>query len=143
MLLSIFIFMHMSIQERSLWVLVVGMAGWCGFLRLQIRRECRWCLQAGPIDLDFINTRILQSLILYTIALYVFHTYGNRVSVRVQVISVISFFFLYTSISVFSKWLHLCLGQRKTPQKMTFWGLLWEENSYGSFGETPPEEPMT
>ncbi|WP_149453806.1 hypothetical protein [Pasteuria penetrans] len=138
MLLFVLIFMRMNIQERSFWVLVVGIVGWGVFLRLQIRRECWWCLQAGSIDLGFINARILQSLILYTIALYVFHTYGNGMPGGAQAVSMIFLVYFYTSISVFSKWLHLCLGQRRTPQKMTFWGLLWEENSYGSFGDPPP-----
>lgn len=136
MLLFILIFMRVNIQEGSFWVLVVGMAGWCGLFRLQIRRECRWCLQAGSIDLRFVNTRILQVLTLYTIALYVFHTYGNRVPVGVQAISMIPFVFFYTS--VFVLWMHLCLGQRKTSQKMTFWDLLLREEPYGSFGELLP-----
>lgn len=131
---SVFTFACISSRKGAFWVLLVGIVGWCIFFRLQIQRERRWCLKAGPIDLAFVYGRMLQLLVWYIPTLYVFHTYGNEWGMKLQkYFFIVLFLFLMIHACLAPNWFHLCFGQRKATVRYSFWGSLLETNGYGNF----------
>lgn len=140
MIASTLVFVCMEPQRGALWILLAGVVGWCISFRWQIRRECRWCSEAGSIDLHFLYGRIFQLLIWYTIALYIFHTYGNGWEKEIQRVSIGILVLVHTCLS--PNWIHLCLGQRRATSQKTFCGFLLEASCwYGNFGELSPSAP--
>lgn len=140
MVVSLFVFISMGPQRQSLWILLVGMVGWCLLFLWQIRRERRWCSEAGTIDLRSLYGRILQFLIWNTGSLYFFYTYVNRWEEKLQGISIVILVLIHTCL--FPNWFHLCLGQRKTYYKRTFFGSLLGICGYGNFSKRTPSPPV-
>lgn len=130
MVASLFLFFHMDPQNRPFWILSAGFVGWCVFFRLQIGREYRWCSEAGPIDLNFINKEIITICSLYVIFLYFFHTFGTNWS-KIQTISTVMVTIIQPHFS--SYWLHLCMGQRR--MEYIFGSSLQETDRYGEVGK--------
>ncbi|WP_223127934.1 hypothetical protein [Pasteuria penetrans] len=109
----------------------MGVVGWCVSLRWQVKRECRWCSQEGPIDRKFINIRILHLLVLYVLPLHLFSILREDWHPRFQE-CYLAYLVFQSAFSVFPACLHLQLGQRIPPQKnFPLWDL-WDY--YGDFG---------
>lgn len=134
MVASLFISFSMNSQEISFWIVVMGLLGWCIFFKLQVRRECRWCYEAGPIHIKFINKIIIIIFIWYAIVWYVPHTYEDSWPEFLQTISTVVFPITQSCFS--SLWLFLCLGQR--GKRDVLGNPLRETEGDGRFDQSSP-----